>query len=270
MKAVILFLDGKKPFAEYSRLLPLISEERCERIAQMSSNGDRVRSLFAELLIRYEASEQLGADFNSLRFEKNEFGKPFIIGRSGYDFSVSHSGNAVAFAGKSNVGKSSLINGLMNRKSLARTSAQPGKTQTINYYNINDEIYFVDLPGYGYAQANENVKAQWGKMIEDYLHKSKQLKLVFLLIDIRHAPSENDRIMYDWIRRNGYDPIIIATKLDKINRSQIQKQIKLIRTTLQAGADTQIIPYSAQTKQGREEIYEILDGVLAAEDPAQE
>lgn len=137
----------------------------------------------------------------------------------------------VAFAGKSNVGKSSLINGLMNRKSLARTSAQPGKTQTINYYNVNDEIYFVDLPGYGYAQANENVKAQWGKMIEDYLHKSKQLKLVFLLIDIRHAPSENDRIMYDWIRRNGYDPIIIATKLDKINRSQIQKQIKLIRTT---------------------------------------
>ena len=125
----------------------------------------------------------------------------------------------VAFAGKSNVGKSSLINGLMNRKSLARTSAQPGKTQPINYYNVNDEIYFVDLPGYGYAQANENVKAQWGKMIEDYLHKSKQLKLVFLLIDIRHAPSENDRIMYDWIRRNGYDPIIIATKLDKINRS---------------------------------------------------
>ena len=125
----------------------------------------------------------------------------------------------VAFAGKSNVGKSSLINGLMNRKSLARTSSQPGKTQTINYYNINDEIYFVDLPGYGYAQANEHVKAQWGKMIEDYLHKSKQLKLVFLLIDIRHAPSENDRIMYDWIRRNGYDPIIIATKLDKINRS---------------------------------------------------
>ena len=176
----------------------------------------------------------------------------------------------VAFAGKSNVGKSSLINGLMNRKSLARTSSQPGKTQTINYYNINDEIYFVDLPGYGYAQANEHVKAQWGKMIEDYLHKSKQLKLVFLLIDIRHAPSENDRIMYDWIRRNGYDPIIIATKLDKINRSQIQKQVKLIRTTLQAGADTQIVPYSAQTKQGREEIYEILDGVLAAEDPAQE
>ena len=176
----------------------------------------------------------------------------------------------VAFAGKSNVGKSSLINGLMNRKSLARTSAQPGKTQTINYYNVNDEIYFVDLPGYGYAQANENVKAQWGKMIEDYLHKSKQLKLVFLLIDIRHAPSENDRIMYDWIRRNGYDPIIIATKLDKINRSQIQKQIKLIRTTLQAGADTQIIPYSAQTKQGKEEILQLIEDRIAESEPESE
>lgn len=176
----------------------------------------------------------------------------------------------IAFAGKSNVGKSSLINGLMNRKSLARTSSQPGKTQTINYYNINDELYFVDLPGYGYATANEKVKAQWGKLIEDYLHQSKKILAVFLLIDIRHAPSENDRIMYDWIRRNGYDPIIIATKLDKINRSQIQKQVKLIRTTLQAGTDTQIVPYSAQTKQGREEIYEILDGILTAEKPAQE
>lgn len=153
----------------------------------------------------------------------------------------------VAFAGKSNVGKSSLINGLMNRKSLARTSAQPGKTQTINYYNVNDEIYFVDLPGYGYAQANENVKAQWGKMIEDYLHKSKQLKLVFLLIDIRHAPSENDRIMYDWIRRNGYDPIIIATKLDKINRSQIQKQIKLIRWTASCPRPTRALRSLSRT-----------------------
>lgn len=167
-----------------------------------------------------------------------------------------------AFAGKSNVGKSSLINALMNRKSLARTSTQPGKTQTINYYNINDELYFVDLPGYGYAKANESVKAQWGRMIENYLHTSKQLKAVFLLIDIRHAPSENDRIMYDWILRNGYHPVIIATKLDKINRSQIQKQLKLIRTVLEAEADTVIIPFSAETKQGREEIYEILDGIL--------
>lgn len=168
----------------------------------------------------------------------------------------------VAFAGKSNVGKSSLINGLMNRKSLARTSSQPGKTQTINYYNINDAIYFVDLPGYGYAQANERVKAQWGKMIEDYLHRSKQLKAVFLLIDIRHAPSENDRIMYSWVKKMGFDPIIIATKLDKINRSQIQKQVKLIRTTLEADKETIIIPFSATTKQGREEIYEIIDRII--------
>lgn len=172
----------------------------------------------------------------------------------------------VAFAGKSNVGKSSLINALMNRKSLARTSSQPGKTQTINYYNINDAIYFVDLPGYGYAQANERVKAQWGKMIEDYLHRSKQLKAVFLLIDIRHAPSNNDCIMYDWIRRQGYEPIIIATKLDKIKRSQLQKQVKLIRTTLEAGADTVIVPFSAETKQGRDEIYEIIDRLIAVEE----
>ena len=188
----------------------------------------------------------------------------------------------IAFAGRSNAGKSTTINVLTRQGRLAFASKTPGRTQLVNFFNLSrktgegkkagreDIAFLVDLPGYGYAQANENVKAQWGKMIEDYLHKSKQLKLVFLLIDIRHAPSENDRIMYDWIRRNGYDPIIIATKLDKINRSQIQKQIKLIRTTLQAGADTQIIPYSAQTKQGREEIYEILDGVLAAENPAQE
>lgn len=168
----------------------------------------------------------------------------------------------VAFAGKSNVGKSSLINVLMNRKSLARTSAQPGKTQTINYYNINDALYFVDLPGYGYAKVSESVKAKWGKMIEDYLHKSKQLKRVFLLIDIRHAPSENDRIMYDWIVKNGYVPVIVATKLDKINRSQVQKQLKLIKETLRVVEGTVLLPFSAQTRQGRDEIYEILDSIL--------
>lgn len=171
----------------------------------------------------------------------------------------------VAFAGKSNVGKSSLINVLMNRKSLARTSSQPGKTQTINYYNINQEIYFVDLPGYGYATANEEVKAKWGKMVEDYLHKSKKLRAVFLLVDIRHAPSDNDCIMYDWICQQGYHPIIIATKLDKIKRSQIQKQTALIRTALKAGEDTLILPFSAQTKQGREEIYGVIDKILENE-----
>ncbi len=169
----------------------------------------------------------------------------------------------IAFAGKSNVGKSSLINGLMNRKSLARTSSSPGKTQTINYYNINNEMYFVDLPGYGYATANEKVKAQWGKLIEDYLHQSKKILAVFLLIDIRHAPSENDRIMYNWILDRGYQPIIIATKLDKIKRSQIDKQKKLICDTLDVVDDTIVIPYSSLNKQGREEIYELLDNLLA-------
>ena len=167
-----------------------------------------------------------------------------------------------AFAGKSNVGKSSLINALMNRKSLARTSSQPGKTQTINYYNINDSLYFVDLPGYGYAKTSESVREQWGRMIENYLHKSRQLRQVFLLVDIRHEPSENDRIMYRWICENGYRPVIIATKLDKINRSQTSKQLKLIRTGLEADKDTVIIPFSAQTKQGRDEIYEILDSIF--------
>lgn len=168
----------------------------------------------------------------------------------------------VAFAGKSNVGKSSLINALMNRKNLARISSQPGKTQTINYYNINDQLYFVDLPGYGYAKTSESVRAQWGKMIENYLHKSKQLKLVFLLVDIRHAPSENDRIMYKWVCESGYRPVVIATKLDKIKRSQVQKQLKLVRAGLEADGDTLILPFSAETKQGRDEIYEILDHIL--------
>ena len=155
----------------------------------------------------------------------------------------------VAFAGKSNVGKSSLINALMNRKSYARTSSQPGKTQTINFYNINDEILFVDLPGYGYANANVKVKQQWGKMIERYLHSSKMLKRVFLLIDIRHAPGANDCDMYQWIVHNGFEPVIIATKLDKIKRSQLDKQIKLIRETLRVSRETVIIPFSAETKQ---------------------
>lgn len=168
----------------------------------------------------------------------------------------------IAFAGKSNVGKSSLINALMNRKSYARTSSQPGKTQTINFYNINDELYFVDLPGYGYANANVKVKEQWGKMIERYLHKSQMLKRVFLLIDIRHAPGANDCEMYNWIVHSGFEPVIIATKLDKIKRSQIDKQIKLIRETLRCGKDTLIIPFSAETKQGREEIYDLLEQTL--------
>ena len=168
----------------------------------------------------------------------------------------------VAFAGKSNVGKSSLINALMNRKSLARTSAQPGKTQTINFYNINDAMYLVDLPGYGYAKVSEAEKEKWGKMIERYLQTSKQLKAVFLLIDIRHDPSANDRQMYEWMVYQGYAPIIIATKLDKIKRSQIQKQVKAIRVGLNVEPGTIIIPFSAETKQGRDEIWELVDSFV--------
>lgn len=165
----------------------------------------------------------------------------------------------IAFAGKSNVGKSSLINGLINRKSLARTSGQPGKTQTINFYHVNEEMYLVDLPGYGYARVSEEIKAKWGQMIERYLASSKTLKAVFLLVDIRHAPSANDKIMYDWITHNGFQPIIIATKLDKIKRSQIQKQLKVIRTELDVVEGTPVIPFSSQTKQGRDEIWELIE-----------
>ena len=175
----------------------------------------------------------------------------------------------IAFAGKSNVGKSSLINALMNRKSLARTSAQPGKTQTINFYNINDELYFVDLPGYGYAKVSQQEKEKWGKMIEKYLHRSKVLQAVFLLIDIRHEPSANDRQMYEWILANGYHPIVIATKLDKINRSQIAKQVKLVKQGLGVDKDTIVIPFSAETKQGREEIYDLIDRLLGKEEVTQ-
>lgn len=176
----------------------------------------------------------------------------------------------IAFAGKSNVGKSSLINGLMNRKALARTSAQPGKTQTINFYNVNDEVFLVDLPGYGYAKVSQTVKEKWGKLIEKYLHTSKQLKAVFLLVDIRHEPSANDVNMYEWIVANGYYPIIIATKADKLNRSQLPKHVKQIRVGLNVVKDTPIIPYSAVTKQGREEIWELIEYFMDLEKPVYE
>ena len=172
----------------------------------------------------------------------------------------------IAFAGKSNVGKTSLINALMNRKSYARTSAQPGKTQTINFYNINDALYYVDLPGYGYAKVSKTEKERWGRMIENYLKKSEQLKCVFLLVDIRHEPSANDRQMYDWVVHNGYEPVIIATKLDKIKRSQKDKQIKLIRTGLGLGKEVTVIPFSAETKQGREEIWDLIETLCSQDD----
>ena len=168
----------------------------------------------------------------------------------------------VAFAGKSNVGKSSLINALMNRKSYARTSSQPGKTQTINFYNINDAMYLVDLPGYGYANVSPAVKAKWGKMIEKYLRQSANLKQVFLLVDIRHDPSENDKMMYNWIVDNGFRPVIIATKLDKLKRSQIAKHVKAVRAGLGLKEDDILIPFSSQTKQGLDELWNTIEGYI--------
>lgn len=165
----------------------------------------------------------------------------------------------VAFAGRSNVGKSSLINALMNRKSYARTSQQPGKTQTINFYNINELLYFVDLPGYGYAKVSQDIVKKWGKMIDGYLHQSKVLRLVFLLVDIRHKPNQNDIQMYEWCVNYGFNPIIIATKSDKIKRSQLQKQIKQIKDALQVVDGTPVIPFSALNKSGRDEIWEYID-----------
>ena len=167
----------------------------------------------------------------------------------------------IAFAGKSNVGKSSLINSLLNRKNLARTSSQPGKTQTINFYKVNSEFYFVDLPGYGYAAVSQEIKAKWGKMIERYLKKSNQLKMIFLLIDIRHDPSANDKQMFDWIVSNGFTPVIIATKLDKIKRSEQVKKLKAVKTGLGAEKCT-VIPFSAVSKQGREDILNLIESVV--------
>ena len=171
-----------------------------------------------------------------------------------------------AFAGKSNVGKSSLINGLMTRKNYARTSQEPGKTQTINYYNINGEFYLVDLPGYGFARVPEKVKEQWGKMVEKYLHTSRQLLRVFLLIDIRHEPSANDVQMYQWIVHQGFQPVIIATKSDKIKKSQLEKHLAMLRSGLGLPEDIRIFPYSALSKEGREDIYAFMDELLSKDE----
>ena len=170
----------------------------------------------------------------------------------------------IAFAGKSNVGKSSLINTMMNRKSYARTSQQPGKTQTINFYNINDAMYFVDLPGYGYAKVTLETKKKWGKMIENYLLKSEKLRIIFLLIDIRHEPSQNDVDMYEWILHYGFNPIIVATKSDKLKRSQLQKHISVIRKKLNCIEGTPIIPFSSLNKSGRDEVWEYIEASLEA------
>jgi len=176
----------------------------------------------------------------------------------------------IAFAGRSNVGKSSLINSLVGRKSFARTSSQPGKTQTINFYKINDAFYFTDLPGYGYAKVSVETRAKWGKMIEKYLRMSKQLRSVLLLVDIRHEPTANDVQMYEWIVASGYTPIVIATKADKISRGQIQKQIGILRKTLGAKQDIQFIPFSALSKQGVDEVWAVIEEVLENEEESED
>lgn len=168
----------------------------------------------------------------------------------------------VAFVGKSNVGKSSLINCMVNRKSLARTSQNPGKTRTINFYNVENIVHFVDLPGYGYARAAKSEIAKWGKMIEEYLLERSQLKSIILLIDIRHEPSDNDKIMYDWLKHYGYKIIIVTTKSDKLKRSQINKHISIISKSLQLDKEDLLVPFSSETKDGREKLWDIIKNVI--------
>jgi GTP-binding protein len=168
----------------------------------------------------------------------------------------------IAFAGKSNVGKSSLINALLNRRSLARTSSQPGKTQTLNFYNINDEFNFVDLPGYGYAKVSKREQAKWADMIDLYLHSRQELKEVILLVDIRHEPSINDRLMYEWIKSFGFAGYLIATKADKLSRSQQMKNLNIIKKSLQIKDSKLVFPFSATSKFGVEEIWILLESVL--------
>lgn len=169
----------------------------------------------------------------------------------------------VAFAGKSNVGKSSLINSMVYRKAIARTSQNPGKTRTINFYNVEDALYFVDLPGYGYAKAPKTEIAKWGKMIENYLLKREELRAIILLIDIRHGPGENDKMMYDWLRHYGYKIIIVATKSDKLKRSQLPKHISMLRKSLNLDKDDILIHFSSETKDGRDELWSVIENVIS-------
>lgn len=172
----------------------------------------------------------------------------------------------IAFVGKSNVGKSSLINSLVNRRALARTSGQPGKTRTINFFLIEKCLYFVDLPGYGYAKVSKSEKEKWGGMIEAYLKERETLQAVVLLIDIRHPPSANDKMMFDWFLYYGHRMIVVATKSDKIKRSQLSKHTAMIRKELGLEKDQLLIPFSSETKAGKEELWQVFDEMLAGGD----
>jgi GTP-binding protein len=167
----------------------------------------------------------------------------------------------VAFAGKSNVGKSSLINTMINRKALARTSQNPGKTRTINFYNVENSLYFVDLPGYGYARAPKSEIAKWGKMIEDYLIKRESLKAIIMLVDIRHEPGANDKMMYDWLKHYGHQIIVVATKSDKLKRSQLPKYKKMLSEGLGLAKDDILIPFSSENKSGKDELWSVIETV---------
>ncbi len=171
----------------------------------------------------------------------------------------------VAFAGKSNVGKSSLINCMINRKALARTSQNPGKTRTINFYNVEDELYFVDLPGYGYARAAKSEIEKWGKMIEDYLIKREELRAIILLVDIRHEPGENDKMMYDWLKHYGHDIVIVATKSDKLKRSQLPKHKKMLSQAFGLSSEDILIPFSSENKSGKDELWAVIENKIGYE-----
>lgn len=168
----------------------------------------------------------------------------------------------IALAGRSNVGKSSLINTLINRKRLARTSGQPGKTQTLNFYNINDEFKFVDLPGYGYARVSRSERERWAKMIEAYLKNRSQLKEIILLLDIRHAPGEHDKMMYEWIRSIGFKGIVVATKADKLSKNKQEKQISVIKKELDITDRNLIVSFSSFNKQNKEKVWDVLEQIL--------
>ncbi|MCR5034008.1 MAG: ribosome biogenesis GTP-binding protein YihA/YsxC [Clostridia bacterium] len=168
----------------------------------------------------------------------------------------------IAFAGRSNVGKSSLLNLLTGRKKLAKVSGSPGKTRTINFYVINDAFRIVDLPGYGYAKVSKSMSQEWGGMIEQYLQTRDNLLKVVQLVDIRHEPSKQDLEMYEYLRYYGLDGIVVATKADKVSRNQIPKQIKQIRKTLKLGEDDIVIPVSALKRTGYEELLDVIEGLL--------